>query len=44
MSGKHAAPPEDCPGAWAYMERLEQHRLSPPFGARGVVAAAISTL
>jgi hypothetical protein len=44
ISGKHAAPPEDCQGAWAYMERLDQHRPSPPLEAMGVVAEAISTL
>ena len=44
LAGKHAAPPEDCRGAWAYMERLEQHRLSPPLEALGVIAEAISTL
>lgn len=44
ISGKHAAPPEDCQGVWAYMERLDQHRLYPPFEAMGVVADAISTL
>jgi hypothetical protein len=44
LAGKHAAPPEDCRGAWAYMERLEQHRLSPPLEAMAVVADAISTL
>ena len=32
------------PGGWAYMERLDQHRLSPPLEAMGVVADAISTL
>jgi Plasmid pRiA4b ORF-3-like protein len=42
--GTRAAPPEDCWGAWAYMERLDQHRLSPPLDAMGVVADAISTL
>lgn len=30
IAGKHAAPPEECRGAWAYTERLDQHRLSPP--------------
>ena len=29
LAGKHAAPPEDCWGAGAYMERLEPHRLYP---------------
>ena len=43
-SGERAAPPEDCRGAWGYLERLDQHRLSPPLEAMGVVAEAISTL
>lgn len=44
IGGQRAAPPEDCWGAWAYMERLEQHRLYPPLEAMGVVADAISIL
>jgi hypothetical protein len=44
IGGKRAAPPEDCWGAWAYMERLDQHCLYPPLDAMGVVANAISTL
>jgi hypothetical protein len=44
LGGKHAAPPEDCHGALAYMERLDHHRLYPPLEAMGVVADAISTL
>jgi Plasmid pRiA4b ORF-3-like protein len=44
IGGKRAAPPEDCRGAWEYLERLDQHRLYPPLGAMGVVAEAISTL
>ena len=44
LGGKHAAPPEDCRGALAYMERLAHHRLYPPLEAMGVVADAISTL
>ena len=42
--GKRAAPPEDCRGPWGYLEQLDQHRLSPPLEAMGVVAEAISTL
>jgi hypothetical protein len=42
--GKGATPPEDCRGAWGYLERLDQHRLYPPLEAMGVVAKAISTL
>ena len=44
IGGKRAAPPEDCRGAWGYMERLDQHRLYPPLEAMQVVADAISTL
>jgi Plasmid pRiA4b ORF-3-like protein len=44
ITGKYAAPPQECRGAWAYMERLDQHRLSPPLEAMGVMADAISTL
>jgi pRiA4b ORF-3-like protein len=42
--GKRAAPPEDCRGAWGYLERLDQHRLYPPLEAMQVVAEAITTL
>jgi hypothetical protein len=44
IGGKCAAPPEDCWGAWGYLERLDQHRLYPPLEAMQVVADAISTL
>jgi hypothetical protein len=42
--GKRAAPPEDCRGAWGYLERLDQHRLYPPLEAMQVVAEAITTV
>ena len=42
--GKRAAPPEDCQGAWGYLERLDQHRLFPPLEAMQVVAETLSTL
>jgi hypothetical protein len=44
IGGKRAAPPEDCRGAWGYLERLDQHRLYPPLEAMGVVTDALSTL
>jgi hypothetical protein len=44
ISAKRAGPPEECGGALAYMERLDQHRLYPPLDAMGVVAEALSTL
>ena len=44
LGGKRAAPPEDCWGAWGYLEWLDQHRLYPPIEAMEVVAKAISTL
>ena len=44
IGGKRAAPPEDCWGAWGYLERLDQHRLYPPLEAMQVVVDAISTL
>jgi hypothetical protein len=43
-AGKRAAPPEDCRGAWRYLERLDQHRLYPPLEAMGVVAEALTML
>src|SRR2546428_11373698 len=44
IGGKRAAPPEDCRGAWGYLERLDQHRLFPPLEAMQVVAEKLSTL
>ena len=43
VDGKRAAPPEECAGTWAYMERLDQHR-SPPIDAMLVVADTIMVM
>ena len=40
IGGKRAGPSEDCRGAWAYMERLEQPRLSPPLEAISILLEA----
>src|SRR5438132_6319172 len=36
IGGKRAVPPEDCWGAWRYLERLDQHRFYPPLEAMQV--------
>ena len=33
IAAKRAAPPEECGGAWVYMQRLDQHRYHPPVDA-----------
>ena len=43
-AAKRAAPSEDCGGAWAYRERLDQHRYHPPVEALLVAADAARTL
>jgi hypothetical protein len=40
--GKRAAPPEDCGGAWAYMQVVERHHV--PLEAMTVVARALDRL
>jgi hypothetical protein len=30
IGGSRAAPPENCPGAWDYLERLDRHKYQPP--------------
>lgn len=44
IDAKGAAPPEECGGAWAYMERLDQHRYHPPVDALLVAADAARAL
>jgi hypothetical protein len=42
LSGKRAAPPEDCGGAWAYLQRVDRHHV--PLEAMAVVARVINRL
>ena len=37
--GKRAGPPEDCGGAWAYLQRVDQHHI--PLDAMAIVATAL---
>jgi hypothetical protein len=38
IGGKRAVPPEDCAGAWAYLEQLERHRCCHPLEELRLVA------
>jgi Plasmid pRiA4b ORF-3-like protein len=40
--GKRAAPPEDCSGAWAYLQRVDQHHV--PLDAMTTVASTLECL
>ena len=40
--GKRAAPPEDCGGAWAYLQRVDAHHI--PHEAMATVATALECL
>ena len=42
LGGKRAAPPEDCGGAWAYLQRVDRHHV--PLEAMAVVARALHRL
>jgi hypothetical protein len=42
MEGKRAAPPEDCGGAWAYMQLVDQHHI--PLAAISVIATTLERL
>jgi len=42
ISGKRAAPLEDCGGAWAYMQLVDQHHI--PLEAMGTVAQTLERL
>jgi hypothetical protein len=39
LGGKRAVPPEDCGGAWAYLQLVDQHHV--PLDAMAIVATAI---
>jgi hypothetical protein len=41
MGGSRAAPPEDCAGAWDYLERLDRHKYQPPIEELGIMAEAV---
>jgi hypothetical protein len=42
LGGKRAAPPEECGGAWAYLQRVDRHHV--PLDAMATVAAALERL
>jgi hypothetical protein len=42
LAGKRAAPPEDCGGAWAYLQRVDRHHV--PLEAMAVVATVLNRL
>ena len=42
LGGKRAAPPEDCGGAWAYLQRVDRHHV--PLEAMAVVARVLNRL
>jgi hypothetical protein len=42
LGGKRAAPPEDCGGAWAYLQRVDRHHV--PLEAMAVVATVLKRL
>jgi Plasmid pRiA4b ORF-3-like protein len=41
IGGSRAAPPEDCAGAWDYLERLDRHKYQPPIEELGIMAEAM---
>jgi pRiA4b ORF-3-like protein len=42
LGGKRAAPPEDCGGAWAYLQMVDRHHV--PLEAMAVVAVVLNRL
>ena len=41
IGGSRAAPPEDCAGAWAYLQRLDGHKDHPPLEELSLMAEAL---
>jgi hypothetical protein len=41
IGGSRAAPPEDCAGAWDYLERLDRHKYRLPIEELGIMAEAM---
>ena len=41
IGGSRAAPPEDCAGAWDYLERLDRHKHQLPIEELGIMAEAM---
>lgn len=39
--GSRVAPPEGCAGAWAYLQRLDEHKSHPPLEELGLMAEAL---
>lgn len=39
--GSRAAPPESCAGAWAYLQRLDEHKSHLPLEELGLLAEAL---
>jgi Plasmid pRiA4b ORF-3-like protein len=42
LGGKRAAPPEDCGGAWAYLQRVDRHHV--PLAAMATLATVLEHL
>jgi Plasmid pRiA4b ORF-3-like protein len=42
LGGKHAAPPEACGGAWAYLQRVDRHHV--PLDAMATLATVLERL
>jgi len=41
IGGSRVAPPEDCAGAWDYLERMDRHKYQPPIEELGIMAEAM---